>query len=241
MINTVIPMAGRGSRFAKAGYELPKPFIDVSGLPMIHRVMKNLDFEGNRFILISQEDHIKTYKSYFDDLSDHFNYELVPVNGITEGTACTVLFAKKYIDNNDELLIANSDQIVDISVSTFIDDMKTKGCDGSIMVFKDKEMSPKWSFAKLNTDGFVTEVREKVPISDLATVGIYLYSKGSDFCDSAVKMILNQDKFNNEYYTCPTYNYLIKSSKKITIFEIDQMQMHGIGTPNDLDRYLKLL
>ncbi len=241
MINTVIPMAGRGSRFSKAGYELPKPFIDVGGVPMIHRVMKNLDFDGNRFILISQSDHITNYKDYFDELRNHFNYDLVPVSGITEGTACTVLFAKQYIDTNDMLLIANSDQVVDTRITSFVDDMNSKGCDGSIMVFKDKEMNPKWSFAKLNKDGHVIAVKEKDPISDLATVGIYLYSKGSDFCDAAIQMILNQDKVNNEYYTCPTYNYMIQAGKKISTFEINQMQMHGIGTPCDLESYLKML
>lgn len=238
MINIVIPMAGEGSRFAKAGYEKPKPFIDVAGKPMIVRVLENLAYPNARYILIARKDHIETEKELVKEIESQFNAIFIPINKLTEGTACTVLYARKYINNNDPLLIANSDQIVDMNIADFIDDCSKRDLDGSILTFIDKYSDPKWSFAKLNANGLVTEVKEKVVISEYATVGIYLYAKGQDFINSAIDMIIENDRVNNEFYTCPTYNYAINEGKKIGIYNIEFKQMHGIGTPKDLKIFL---
>jgi NDP-sugar pyrophosphorylase family protein len=239
MINIVIPMAGMGSRFAEAGYDKPKPFIDVNGKPMIERVMENLNYPDARFILIARKEHVAAEKELVEKIKKSYSCEVIEIDKLTEGTACTVLYAHKLINNNDPLLIANSDQIIDASVKDFIDDCFRKNLDGSILCFEDSEMSPKWSFAKINDDGIVTEVKEKVAISKYATVGIYLFSKGNLFVDSAIDMIIENDRVNNEFYTCPVYNYAIKHSGKIGIYNIQEKQMNGIGTPADLNKYLQ--
>lgn len=146
---------------------------------------------------------------------------------------------EKYINNNDPLLIANSDQIVDINIFDFINDCKNRNLDGSILTFVDEYKDPKWSFAKLDENSLVTEVKEKLVISEFATVGIYLFSKGKDFVDASIDMIIENDRVNNEFYTCPTYNYAINKGSKIGIYNIEFEQMHGIGTPEDLNIYLK--
>jgi UDP-N-acetylglucosamine diphosphorylase / glucose-1-phosphate thymidylyltransferase / UDP-N-acetylgalactosamine diphosphorylase / glucosamine-1-phosphate N-acetyltransferase / galactosamine-1-phosphate N-acetyltransferase len=238
MINIVIPMAGLGSRFAKAGYAKPKPFIDVAGKPMIMRVMENLNYPDAHYILIGRREHFDQETELVKYISDTYNTTFIGIDKLTEGTACTVLFARQYINNDDPLLIANSDQIVDISISDYLNNCLEKKYDGSILTFTDTELNPKWSFAKINADGFVTEVQEKKPISEFATVGIYLFSKGADFVNGAVDMIINNERVNNEFYTCPVYNYLIKDDKKVIIYNIEEQQMHGIGTPEDLDIYL---
>lgn len=232
-------MAGLGSRFSKAGYEKPKPFIDVAGKPMIVRVLENLTYPEARYILIARKEHIKKEQELVKQIEQEFNAIFIPIDKLTEGTACTVLYSRKYINNDEPLLIANSDQIVDINIGDFIDDCKERQLDGSILTFIDKYSDPKWSFAKLDENNFVTEVKEKVVISEFATVGIYLYSKGSNFVDATIDMIIENDRVNNEFYTCPTYNYVIAEGKKIGIFNIDFKQMHGIGTPEDLTIYLK--
>ena len=241
MINIVIPMAGLGSRFVKAGYKTPKPFIDVAGKPMIQRVLENLKYPDARYILIAQEKHLKEYKYVFDEMKKEFDIETIHINILTEGTACTVLFARKYINNNIPLMVANSDQIVDINIANFINDMFERNLDGSILTFIDKYKDPKWSFARVNEEGLVEEVKEKVPISDIATVGIYLWDKGKYYVDSAIDMIARNDRVNNEFYVCPTYNYAIKEGLKIGIYDIEFEQMHGTGTPEDLNLYLDFL
>lgn len=239
MINIVIPMAGLGSRFAKEGYEKPKPFIDVNGKPMIVRVLENLYYPNARYFLIARKEHLEIEKDLVQKIEQEYNATFIGLDKLTEGTACTVLYAREYINNDIPLMIANSDQIVDISITDFIDDCLNRKLDGSILTFLDKELNPKWSFAKINSKELVIEVKEKEAISEHATVGIYMFSRGEDFVNGAIDMIIENDRVNNEFYTCPVYNYIIRDNKRIGIYDIDAEVMHGIGTPEDLNNYLK--
>jgi len=239
MINIVIPMAGAGSRFSQAGYEKPKPFIDVAGKPMIVRVLENLAYPDARYILIAREDHMQKEKELVTWIEKNYNVTFVSIASLTEGTACTVLFARNLIRNKNPVVIANSDQIIDINFEDFINDAINRKLDGSILTFVDEESNPKWSFAKLDTEGNVTEVQEKKPISNKATVGIYFFANGEEFIERVIEMIINNDRTNGEFYTCPTYNYLIRLGRKIGIYDIESSQMNGIGTPEDLERYIK--
>ena len=233
-------MAGLGSRFVDAGFVTPKPFIDVLGEPMIMRVLENLKYPNARYLLLIRSEHMEQEKLAIDRIKDKYNVTFVPVSKVTEGTASTVLLAENYIDNKTPLVVANSDQIVDVCFSDFVDDCFHRKLDGSILTFKDESRDPKWSFARIDSDGFVLEVREKVAISEYATVGIYMYNKGSDFVDKARLMICNNDRVNGEFYTCPVYNYIIDNNQKVGIYNILESEMHGLGTPLDLQAYIDL-
>jgi len=239
LLNIVIPMAGEGSRFKSAGYEKPKPFIDVDGKPMIQWVIENLQVPDANYYLIARGEHLEKEKELVARLESEFPLTFISVNQLTEGTACTVLFARQYINNEHPLLIANSDQWVEFSLAEMIADARTRKLDGSILTFTDLEKNPKWSFAKTDADtGLVTEVKEKVVISDYATVGIYYFSKGRYFVDAALDMIVHNERVNNEFYTCPVYNWMIRLDQKIGIYNIGFEDMHGLGTPSDLDLFL---
>ena len=97
---------------------------------------------------------------------------------------------------------------------------------------------PRWSYAKLNEAGFVSEVAEKKVISNKATVGLYYWKFGSDFVKYAEKMITKNLRVNNEFYVCPVYNQAIEDGKKVIIENVKSM--FGIGTPEDLQGFLKL-
>lgn len=240
MINVLIPMAGAGSRFSKAGFTKPKPFIDVGGKPMIVRVLENLTMPNANYILVARREHLQAEIAIVREIEANFKVRFIEIDGLTEGTACTVLHARRLINNDTPLLIANSDQLVDFNPANFVEDCFKRNIDGSILTFEDTERDPKWSFARIGADGLVQEVKEKQPISELATVGIYLFKRGADFVDATIEMILRQDRINNEYYTCPTYNYLIARALKIGVYNISANATHGIGTPEDLEKYLKL-
>ena len=234
MINIVIPMAGRGSRFVNAGYELPKPLIDVAGKTMIERVIDNIR-PGNehRYIFICQREHMENYALDAKLRSAAPGCEIVPIEYITEGAACTVLLAQDYINNDDELMIANSDQYVDINIDEYLDRIGEN--DGLIMTMPADD--PKWSFIRYDEEGYVTMVREKEVISDQATVGIYNYRRGSDFVTYARQMIEKNIRVNNEFYVAPVYNEMIEAGKKIIYHDIGE-KMHGLGTPEDLNAFL---
>lgn len=233
-LNVLIPMAGAGSRFEKAGYTFPKPLIDVKGEPMIKVVSDNLNIEAN-FIYIVQKSHRQKYN--LDTLLNLIspNCKIVEVDGITEGAACTTLLAKELINNDQPLLMANSDQFIEWDSNEFLYKMNETNADGGIVTFRSTH--PKWSFAKINELGFVTEVAEKNPISDIATVGVYYWKRGSDYVKYAEQMIENNKRVNNEFYVCPVFNEAIKGGSQIRIFEIEKMW--GLGTPEDLEVFLK--
>lgn len=237
MLNIVIPMAGRGSRFANAGYKLPKPLIDVNGKPMIEVVVNNLRPKcEHRFIFLCLEEHIKQYdlELRLGEISP--DSIIVPVSQVTEGAACTVLLAEKYINNDDRLMIANSDQYIDVNINDYL--AAENGSDGLIMTMTAND--PKWSFIKYDENKFVTEVREKVVISDEATVGIYNFVKGSDFVLGAHNMIDKNIRVNNEFYVAPVYNQLIEDGKKFKFYNIGSERdgMYGLGIPEDLEWFL---
>jgi HAD superfamily hydrolase (TIGR01509 family) len=233
-LNVLIPMAGAGSRFEQAGYTFPKPLIDVKGKPMIQVVVDNLNIDAN-YIYVVQKAHREKYN--LDTLLNLITpgCKIVETNGLTEGAACTALLAKEYINTDAPLFFANSDQFVEWDSNEFMYKMQETNADGGIVTFK--AIHPKWSFAKVNELGLVTEVAEKNPISDNATVGYYYWKHGSDFVKYAEQMIERDIRVNNEFYVCPVFNQAIEDEKEIRTFNIDKMW--GLGTPEDLDYYLK--
>jgi UDP-N-acetylglucosamine diphosphorylase / glucose-1-phosphate thymidylyltransferase / UDP-N-acetylgalactosamine diphosphorylase / glucosamine-1-phosphate N-acetyltransferase / galactosamine-1-phosphate N-acetyltransferase len=237
MINIVVPMAGAGKRFQEAGYTVPKPFIKVAGQPMIEKVLANLEVPNANIILLAQGRHIIAYPEVFSRIMKRWQVTIVEVDAVTEGAACTVLLAINNINNSHPLLMANSDQLVDIAIADFIKDSDKRGLAGSILTFF--SVDPKWSYVKLNHEHIVTEVKEKVVISDQATVGIYYYREGRTFVEAAVKMIARNERVNNEFYVGPAYNHAISDGAKIGTYHIKDRQMHGLGTPEDLRIYLQ--
>lgn len=233
-MNVLIPMAGAGSRFASAGYTFPKPLIEVNGKPMIQVVVENLNIEAN-YIFLVQKEHYERYHLNYLLNAIAPNCQIVQVDGVTEGAACTTLLAKHLIDTDAPLVIANSDQYVEWNSNECLYAFSAGGVDGGIVTFKSNH--PKWSYARVGEDGFVCEVAEKKPISDNATVGIYYWAHGSDYVRYAEQMIAKDIRVNNEFYVAPVFNEAIGDGKSIRIK--DAQRMWGIGTPEDLQYFLE--
>jgi HAD superfamily hydrolase (TIGR01509 family) len=234
-LNILIPMAGAGSRFAEAGYVFPKPLIEINNKPMIQCVIDSLKLEGNYIFIVQKEHQIKyNINSVLKILKP--NCKIIELDEITEGAACTTLLAKKYIDNNNPLIIANSDQYIEWDSIKSMYNFNSKKIDGSILTFE--AIHPKWSYAKVGKNNLVTEVAEKKVISKNATVGIYFWKKGSDYVKYAEQMINKNIRVNNEFYVCPVFNEAISDKKKIMIDEVNEM--HGLGTPDDLKNFLSI-
>lgn len=239
-LNIVIPMAGRGSRFSEAGYKEPKFLIPILDKTMIEVVVSNLTPKReHKFIFVCQKEHIEKYdlKNKLSKLAE--NIEIIGICGITEGQVCTVLNAVDFINNEEALMTANCDQYIDFNIDDYLDYMDDKKYDGLIMTMTSKDK--KWSYAKIDANGIVTETAEKKVISNEATVGIYNFRHGKYLVNAANKMILDNIRVNGEFYTCPVYNYLIKDGYKIGIYNIGEEYngMFGLGIPKDLELFLK--
>ncbi|TWT82710.1 Bifunctional protein GlmU [Planctomycetes bacterium CA13] len=239
MLNIVIPMAGRGSRFSEAGYQDPKPLIDVHGVPMIQAVIENVRPQRpHRFVFICQEEHLKDYPLPRTLKQQAPSCQIVSVKGVTQGAACTVLLAKQWIDNSNPLMIANCDQWIDYSIDDYLDATDQSGVDGLVMTMRDN--SPKWSYIDRDSTGSIRGIVEKEVVSDEATVGIYNFARGSDFVSSACEMIKANDRSKNEFYVAPVYSRMIRKGASIATSDIGDAgsKMHGLGTPDDLTRFL---
>lgn len=239
MLNIVIPMAGRGSRFADAGYVEPKPLIPVFGKPMIEVVIDNLRPNcPHRFIFICHAGHLNKYplQNFLEAKAP--GCKIIETVVVTEGAACTVLLAKKYINNGNQLMIANCDQYIDLDINQYLSCLNPN-LDGLIMTMK--ENSKKWSYIELNSHNEIIRVVEKEVVSNEATVGIYNYRYGFDFVKAAETMVLKNLRVNNEFYVAPAYNEMIFINKKIGYFNIGTLGngMHGLGTPEDLQDFIK--
>lgn len=234
-VTVLIPMAGAGKRFSDVGYTLPKPFIPVNGKPMVQSVVENLNIDGKHIFLI-QKSH-----SVDNDLHNFLNSikpgcVIIEVDGLTDGPACTSLLAEEHITDSP-LIIVNCDQMIhDFNVSTLLEFCEKNSADGILGAFVSS--SKKNSYMKLDPQGEVTEVKEKIVISNIATNGVHFWRNGKDFVNSAKEMIKNNEKYNNEFYIAPSYNYLIKAGMKILPFFYN---LHWpIGVPEDLKKYQEL-
>lgn len=237
MLNIVVPMAGRGSRFADAGYTLPKPLIEVHGVPMIQLVIANLTPSvPHRFHFLIQRAHEDQYGLAARLQGWAPGATVTPIEGVTEGAACTVLLARDRIDNDDPLMIANCDQYIDADIDAYL--AAQGDADGLIMTMWADD--PKWSFVRRDAAGRVVQVVEKEVVSNEATVGIYNFRRGRDFVRGAEAMIAAGQRVNGEFYVAPVYDRLIAEGARIECFGIGGIGagMHGIGVPADLDAFL---
>lgn len=239
MVQLVIPMAGLGSRFAKAGYKTLKPLIPIHGTPMISVVLANLMSPSiSHVILVCQRETMESV-----DLQSLANVgkarlTILCVDEITDGPAGTLEVAKPALNLNEPLVVANSDQYIDASMETFYADLINNRYDGEILAMRDNDT--KWSFARTDDAGILLEVKEKVVISDLATVGIYGFATARLAFEAIRRMREAGDRTNGEYYVGPCYNYLVETGKRVFVRDLGAVSnvMHGLGIPEDLELFL---
>jgi NDP-sugar pyrophosphorylase family protein len=239
MLNIVLPIAGHGRRFADAGFAMPKPLIPVHGVPMIETVIHNVrPREPHRVIALALREHLERTDLARTLESAAPGCAIVPVDEVTQGAACTVLLARDLIDGDEPLMVANSDQWVDVNIDDYLATMAGAQADGLIMTMRADD--PKWSFVGLDSRGFVTRVAEKQVISSEATVGIYNFRRGHDFVRAADAMIARDFRVNGEFYVAPVYNELIAEGARIVVRNVgcEGAGMYGLGLPDDLQRFL---
>jgi NDP-sugar pyrophosphorylase family protein len=238
-IQVVIPMAGLGSRFTQEGYTTPKPLLPIGNLKMIEVVLQNLTSDDVEKVVIVTKTVISEASSLPKLLAEYsFDVEIVLIDETTNGPATTCVLAKHHLDMNKPLVIANSDQYLDTDMKSEYQKWDELTMDGIIWAMEDD--SPKWSYVRANRNGFAVEVKEKVVISNLATCGVYAYSKAEYFFQAYEAMVSADDCTNNEFYVAPTYNYLVRNGKKIYVRDLGKAGtvMHGLGIPEDYEAFL---
>ena len=235
MIRIVVPMGGEGRQFSERGYTFPKPLIEVAGQPLIELVVRNLTpQQPHQFVFICRAEHVQRYA-----LADVLRLvapgcEIVTMNKPTAGALCSVLLGLEHLQHDTELVVANADQWIDVPIDRFLMVARESDWDGGIMTFPNTH--PRWSYARVEGDAVVA-VAEKQPISRHATAGIYYFRRGTDFVAAAERMLLKNASLGGEYYVAPVFNEFILSGRRVGHFPIAASEMHGLGTPEELERF----
>ena len=235
-LNVMIPMAGRGQRFAEAGYEVPKPFIDVAGMPMVERVLRNVPPHDTLLILALEEHRFfverwgQTIRKAYPPADIITQY----LPEVTQGSACTVLQAEGFLPDEAELLVVNCDQWNDYSAEHFLSYVRRSNADGALLTFRGS--GTKWSYLQQYDDGTVSAVAEKEPISRDAIAG-HFYWREAQACFKAIKQMIDQGQtVNGEYYLAPAFNQMINAGARVLAYSVAQHV--SMNTPEDLKKAL---
>ena len=239
-IQIVLPMAGLGTRFAEAGYQVAKPLLPIHDQPMFKVVLGNvLSPQVKRVVIISRLEWNLTSEIEELNSNSDIDFKLVEIDYTTEGPADTVVLAAPHLELDLPVVTANSDQYVCTAISDFFSALLAEGVAGTIMTMEDDD--PKWSFVQVDSSGDVVNVREKEVISHQATVGIYGFTTASVLLESINKMKLEGDRVNGEFYIAPVYNYMIRDGQRVTTFETGAVEdvMFGLGIPKDYENFIR--
>lgn len=236
-MNVVVLMAGDSKEFLKDGSKYPKFLYEISGKPLVQYVVENLAPVATNFIfLINKDDAQKWHLESVIKL-------LVPeakvliVEGSTRGAACSALYATEFINNDEELLIANGDQLIDSDLKEDIS--KLKNYDGGTLIFE--SVHPRWSYVKLDEQGSIIQASEKRPISKHATAGVYYFKKGRYFVNGASSMIQKDASVNGNFFVCPVFNEMILDHLKLGTAPIEREQYHSLTSVQSVKNYINYL
>jgi NDP-sugar pyrophosphorylase family protein len=238
MLQVIIPMAGKAARFAERGHTFPKPLLEIGNRSMIEMVLENLAApQPVQYTFICRKEHLSQF--YLGDMLRLLapGCRVIALENETAGALCSVLLAVDQLNLDEEILIANGDQIITTSLDPFYAACREPGSDGCILTFT--ATHPRWSFARTDANGRVMAVAEKRPISKQATVGLYYFRRARDLVEASEKMILKGLTTSGQFFVCPVYNELILAGKNIRTHHLPDGTMHSLGTPEDVDVFMK--
>ncbi len=233
MITIVVPMAGRGSRFAGTAEPLPKPLIEVlPGRRMIDYVVRYLTLdEPHRFVFVCLGEHDRRFDFAHTLAPQAGGIELALTETVTRGPAASALLAERFMDDG-ELLIAYSDNYLTTDMAAYLEHVRARGADGAVVVYPSQGAME--SYVTIDTAGCVLRAAEKEVISLTATAGLYYFRRGRDFADAARRMIAREDAREREFFVCPVYNELIADGKLVVAYPIQRGEKIEMGSPEDL-------
>lgn len=235
MLKIIIPIAGSSKLFSDYGYYYPKPLIEVNGLPMIERVLRNpLSIDKSSLIFIIKEE--EAIKFHLDNTLKILvpDADIIKLSNETKGGLCSVLMAIDKVDSEDELLILNGDQIIDVDLYEVYTTWKSGSADAGLIIFQ--SVHPRWAFVRLE-DGIVVQSAEKNPISNHAIAGAYYFKKAKDFFNAAFDSVMNNVQLEGLFYISPVINQYVLQNKRVVSFKIEAKQYHLFYSPQVLQEY----
>lgn len=236
-MNILFPMSGKSKFFNTVEYPYPLPLIEIFDKSIIELVIENFrKIAGDLFFvfIVSDEDCKKYHLDNVLKLLTKEKCHIVRLKKNTKGAACSVLMAIEQINNDEPLIIANSDQIIDVDLNKVIRYFNDKEADAGVISFE--SIHPRWSYVKIVNDRIV-ETAEKKPISKDAIAGFYYYRRGKDYVRSAMNSIRKDNNIEGQFYIAPTMNELVLENKKLLAYKIENDRFYTFYTPQKIKEY----
>lgn len=238
MLTIVVPMAGDSVFFPQTEYRYPKVFQEVMGRPMIQVVVENLMKvqQPKRFVFVINDADAKRYR--LDNVLRMLtldNCDIVIQKAPTKGAVCSLLLAVKLLNHDNPILISNADQLLDHDLNRVTQHFANPELDGGVVCFD--SVHPQWSYARVIEKDQVIETAEKEPISRNAIAGLYYFSKGRDFIESAMSTIIKGRSFGGNYYTSSVLNDLILRNKRLGAYRIGSNEYHSFYSPEKIKEF----
>lgn len=247
-MNIIIPLGGIGSRFQKEGYKEPKPFIHVIDKAMIFWVIENLSIKPEDDLVVVYNPAFMEMDKYMTEvlLKKYPNAKLVELAGSTRGAAETVLLGLQGIKDEAKL---NRPCVLCDGDSFYTEDVVSKyrevsSTHNATVTFVDKNPKPIYSYVTVNDQDEVTDIKEKVKISDFANSGCYCFKNGNELAKYCTQIIeqgvtqLSQD-MKGEFYTSGVIKAMLDDGIPCKRLEIQKGNMYVLGTPAQLDAFLE--
>ena len=240
----ILPMAGAGSRFFNEGYQNPKPLLPIENNPMIIKAIECLPDTKNK-IFICQNSHLEKYKIDENIKSKYPNAQILGINNVTEGQACTceLAFNNFNMDLNKPIMISACDNGVYYDINEYEKLLEDNNVDIIIWSFSNNPTSKLYPnmYAWLDVDenNYIKRVSIKKPFDDCenryAIIGTMYFKKASYFLEGLQIIYDKKIKTNNEYYVDNLIEPLIEKGYKCKIFNVKNYLCWG--TPNDYKTY----
>ncbi|MEN8211696.1 MAG: glycosyltransferase family 2 protein [Thermodesulfobacteriota bacterium] len=241
-VNVLVPMAGQTMLFDKHEYPYPKSLIEIDEKTMIEHVINNLSavHNINQFIfVVNEEDCRKHHLDNILGLLTNGQCQVIKIRKETKGAACSALLAIKHINNDDELIIANGDQIFMDDLNRVLQLHRENSLDAAVIIFN--SVHPRWSYVRLDENGMVIETAEKRPFSRQAIAGFFYFRQGKFFIKAAMNMIKKDASVNGSFFIAPSLNEMVLDKKRIGVYTIDNDKYHTFHSPQKINEYEKKL
>ena len=233
MINVLLPAMGTSTFFKNIYF--PKPLIEINGKTMLEMIIENYkELNPKNYVFVFSDEDCKKFHIDASAKILSSSSQIIKLSNQTAGALCTCLMAVEYINNDMSLIIANSDQIIEVDYTKVIEHFESMNADAGVITFPN--IHPRWSYAKKNGDEIV-EVAEKRPLSKDAIAGFYYFKNGSDFVQAAKNALMKQNNLDGKYYISASINELILLGKKIGYFDIEKEQYRSFYSPEKIKEY----
>jgi capsule biosynthesis phosphatase len=231
MINkiVIIPLGGLGTRFKSAGYNLPKPLINVMGNPIVYWLLENLNLQDIEYVYIPYNKELKKYR-FEDQLRKDFpkiKFKFFCLEYNTRGAAETIKISLDHLNeqNDKHVMCVDSDNFY---TEDFISDWNGEN---SIVTFEDYFADPVFSYVEVNSENKLIDIKEKCKISNNACSGVYSFSSLYKLLDTCNYIIQNNIMDKNEFYMSVVVKQMILKGEDFYNKQINKDNYHCLGTP----------